>query len=52
MYLRSIAKHPLLGKDTQFRQFLELQDMVEGFKLPYRAKVAEQFLKMADRFSM
>ena len=52
MYLRCIARHPVLGKDMQFRQFLEVQDMVEGFKLPYRDKVVERFMKVADRFAM
>ena len=52
LYLRCLARHPILGNDSQFRHFLEQQDMVEVYKLPYRDKVAERFMRMADKFSM
>ena len=47
-----MARHPILGNDSQFRHFLEQQDMVEVYKLPYRDNVVERFMRMVDKFTM
>ena len=43
---------PYLGMTPSSDTFLEQQDMVEVYKLPYRDKVSERFMRMFDKFSM